>query len=122
MRAFEYGVNNRVSPATVELLICERSKGKSIRQLGRMFGRSHERARQLLAKYDRSQVTLLPESRVAAKLDTQRGGSPGFNGNPLDQSRMQIHRHIQMYFCDIKCTILMERLSAARIWDRIRPS
>ena len=70
-RTFEYGVNNRVSPATVELLIGERSKGKTLRQLGQMFGRSHERVRQLLAKNDRSQVTLLPESRVAAKLGYQ---------------------------------------------------
>ena len=32
-RTFEYGVNNGVSPATVELLIRERSKGKTLRQL-----------------------------------------------------------------------------------------
>ena len=51
-----------------ELLIRERSKGKSLRQLGQMFNISHERVRQLLAKYDRSQVTLLPERVVAAKL------------------------------------------------------
>ena len=55
----EYSVNNRVSPTTVELLIRERSKGKSLRQLGKMFGRSHERVRQLLAKHNRAQVTLL---------------------------------------------------------------
>jgi len=61
-------VNNRVSPATVELLIRERNKGKSLRQLGQMFGRSHERIRVVLAKYSPLQVTLLPESRVAAKL------------------------------------------------------
>ena len=61
------GVNKRVSPATVELLIRERSKGKSLRQLGQMFNRSHERIRQVLAKYD-LQVTLLPEKTVAAKL------------------------------------------------------
>ena len=60
--------NNRVSPATIELLIRERSKGKTLRQLGQMFGRSHERVRQVLVKHDRSQVTLLPESMVAAKL------------------------------------------------------
>ena len=59
---------NRVSPATVELLIRERSKGKSLRQLGQIFGRSHERIRQILAKYDQSRVTLLPEQMVAAKL------------------------------------------------------
>ncbi|MFC1978008.1 hypothetical protein ACFLWS_07095 [Chloroflexota bacterium] len=51
-----------------ELIIHERSKGKSLRQLGQMFNTSHESVRQLLAKYDRSQVTLLPEQRVAAKL------------------------------------------------------
>ena len=43
----EYGVNNRVSPATVALLIRERSEGRSLRQLGQMFGKSHERVRQL---------------------------------------------------------------------------
>ena len=64
----EYSVNNRVSPTTVELLIRERSKGKSLRQLGKMFGRSHERVRQLLAKHNRAHVTLLPEKTVAAKL------------------------------------------------------
>jgi len=68
-RAFQYGVNNRVSPATIELLIRERSKGKTLRQLGQLFGRSHERVRQLLAKHNRSQVTLLAESTVAAKLE-----------------------------------------------------
>jgi len=67
-RTFEYAANNRVSPATVELLIRERSKGKTLRQLGQMFGRSHERIRQILAKHDRSQVTLLAENAVAAKL------------------------------------------------------
>ena len=51
-----------------ELLIHERSNGKSLRQLGQMFGMSHERVRQLLGKYDRSQVTLLPEAKVAADL------------------------------------------------------
>ena len=66
-KTVEYTVNNRVSPATIELLIRERSRGKSLRQLGQVFGRSHERVRQVLAKYD-AQVTLLPEKRVAAKL------------------------------------------------------
>ena len=60
--------NNRVSPACIELLIRERSKGKSLRQLGHMFGRSHERIRQILAKCGPPQVTLLPEETVAAKL------------------------------------------------------
>jgi len=51
-----------------ELLIRERSKGKSLRQLGQMFGMSHESIRQLLGKYDQSKVTLLLEKRVAADL------------------------------------------------------
>jgi len=51
-----------------ELLIHERSNGKSLRQLGQMFGMSHEKVRQLLGKYDRSLVTLLPEQKVATKL------------------------------------------------------
>jgi len=63
-KTVEY-TNNRVS--TIELLIHERSKGKSLRHLGQMFNRSHERIRQVLAKYD-LQVTLLPENAVAAKL------------------------------------------------------
>ena len=71
-RTVEY-TNNRLSPATVELLIRERSKGKSLRQLGQMFGRSHERIRQVLAKYGAPQVTLLPEERVAAKLGYPTG-------------------------------------------------
>jgi len=66
-KTVEY-INNRVSPATIELLIRERSKGKSLRQLGHMFNRSGERIRQVLDKYDLPQVTLLPESRVAANL------------------------------------------------------
>jgi len=67
-KTFEYGVDNTVSTATVELLILERNKGKTLRQLGADFGRSHERIRQLLAEHDRSPVTLLPELRVAANL------------------------------------------------------
>jgi len=66
-KTVEY-INNKVSPATVELLIRERSKGNSLRQLGRMFNRSGERIRQVLAKYDLPQVTLLPETTVAANL------------------------------------------------------
>ncbi len=61
-------INNRVSPATIELLIRERNKGKTFRQLGQMSDRSHERVRRLLAKHDRSQVTLLAERAVASKL------------------------------------------------------
>ncbi len=49
-----------------ELLIHERSNGKSLRQLGQMFGMSHEKVRQLLAKDDRPQGTLLPEKKAAA--------------------------------------------------------
>jgi len=64
--------NNRVSPATIELLIRERSKGESLRQLGQMFGRSYERVRQVLAKYSTSQVMPLPENKVAAKLGYPR--------------------------------------------------
>jgi len=72
-RTFEYTViNNRVSPATIKLLIRERSKGKTLRQLGKTFGRSHERVRKLLAKYDLSQETLLPERTVAARLGYPR--------------------------------------------------
>jgi hypothetical protein len=59
---------NSVSPATIELLIHERNKGKSLRQLGQMFGISHERVRQSLAKHNPSLVTFLAESKVAIKL------------------------------------------------------
>ena len=58
----------RLPPAWIELLIHERDKGKSLRQLGQMFGKSHERIRRILAKYDWSQESLLPEARVVAKL------------------------------------------------------
>ncbi len=51
-----------------ELLIHERSNGKSLRQLGQMFGISHESVRQLLGKYEQSQVTLLTEYKVATNL------------------------------------------------------
>ena len=51
-----------------ELLIRERSKGKSLRQLGQMFGMSHESVRHLLGKYGQSKVTLLPEQKVADDL------------------------------------------------------
>jgi len=62
------GVNKRVSPATIELLMRERNRGKTLRQLGKMFGRSRERIRQVLDKYGSPQATLIPEYRVAAKL------------------------------------------------------
>jgi|GEM_PF-3094884 len=68
-KTVEYAkANNRVSPATIELLIRERSNGKSLRQLGQMSGKSHEKIRQILAKYDLPQESLLPEAKVAAKL------------------------------------------------------
>jgi len=60
--------NNKVSPATVEMLIRERNKGKSLRQLGQMFNRSGERVRKILAKYGPPQVAFLSEKRAAAKL------------------------------------------------------
>ena len=58
---------NRVSTDT-ELLISERNKGRSLRQLGKMFGISHELVRQILAKNRPVRIKLLPESRVAARL------------------------------------------------------
>jgi hypothetical protein len=57
-----------ISAATVELLIQERNKGKNLRQLGQMFGVSHEQIRQILAKHGRAQVTFLAENTVALKL------------------------------------------------------
>ena len=64
----EHAQANRISSACIELLIRERRRGKSFRQLGRIFNRSHERIRQVLAKYDLPQESLLSESSVAAKL------------------------------------------------------
>jgi hypothetical protein len=57
-----------ISAATVELLIQERNQGKNLRQLGRMFGISHEKVRQILAEHGQSQVTFLAENTVAVKL------------------------------------------------------
>jgi hypothetical protein len=65
-------VERALLPAWIELLVRERNKGKSLRQLGRMCGRSLEAVRQLLAKYDRSQESLLPEAKVVAKLGYPR--------------------------------------------------
>jgi hypothetical protein len=59
---------NRVSPATIELLIRERKRGKSLRRLGQMFGVSHEQVRQILAKHNPPLVTFLAERTVAVKL------------------------------------------------------
>jgi len=67
-KALEHTGANRASPPTEELLIREKSKGKSLRLLGRMLGRSHEGKRQVLAKYDPPQESLLTETSVAAKL------------------------------------------------------
>lgn len=60
--------NYGVSPAGIELLIRERRKGKTLRQLGAMVGRSHERVRKLLARHNALEVPLLPEHRVVAEL------------------------------------------------------
>jgi len=60
--------NNGLSPAGIELLIRERRKGKPLRQLGQMVGRSHERVRKILARHNALEIPLLPEGRVAAKL------------------------------------------------------
>jgi transcriptional regulator with XRE-family HTH domain len=57
-----------ISAATVEQLTQERSKGKNLRQLGQMFGISHEQVRQILAKHGRSRVSFLAENTVAVKL------------------------------------------------------
>jgi len=59
---------SKVSSADLELLIHERNKGRSLRQLGQMFGMSHERVRQILAKHSPSRVTFLAENTVAVKL------------------------------------------------------
>lgn len=59
---------NRLSPVDIELLVRERNKGKSLRRLGQMFGMSHERVRQILAKHSPSPVKLLPQHSVAIKL------------------------------------------------------
>ena len=60
--------NDRISSECIGLLIRERSKGKSLRQLGRIFNRSHERIRQVLTRCEMSQEPLLPEAKVAANL------------------------------------------------------
>ena len=67
-KTVEYARSKRGSLSTWELITYERNKGKSLRKLGQMFGISHERVRQILAKYSPSQVELFPESRVAARL------------------------------------------------------
>jgi hypothetical protein len=67
-KTLEYSRRIKISPATVELLAHERNKGKSLRQLGQMFGRSHEQVRRILAEHSLSRVKLLAESTVAVKL------------------------------------------------------
>jgi len=67
-KTLEHARINRISPATVELLIHERNKGKSLRRLGQMFGISHEQVRQILAKHSPTRVTFLAERTVAVKL------------------------------------------------------
>jgi hypothetical protein len=67
-KTVEHARINRVSPTTVELLIHERTSGKSLRWLGQMFGVSHEQVRQILAKHSPSRVTFLAEKTVAVKL------------------------------------------------------
>jgi hypothetical protein len=59
---------NKVLTAAIVLLIHERNEGKSLRQLGQMFGGSHEWVRQILAKHSPSRVTFLAERTVAVKL------------------------------------------------------
>jgi len=58
---------NRAS-SYIELLINERSKGKSLRQLGQMFGISHEQVRKMLAKHSSLRVELYTETTIAARL------------------------------------------------------
>jgi hypothetical protein len=58
---------SKLSSTDLELLIRERNKGKSLRQMGQMFGISHEQVRLLLAKHGPSRVTLLAENTVAVK-------------------------------------------------------
>jgi hypothetical protein len=57
------------APLDIELIIQERNRGKSLRQLGQMFGISHEQVRQILAKHGQSRVTFLAENTVAVKLE-----------------------------------------------------
>ena len=67
-KTLEHARINRISPATIELLIYERNSGKSLRQLGQMLGVSHEQVRQILARHSPTRVTFLAENTVAAKL------------------------------------------------------
>jgi hypothetical protein len=59
---------SKVSSADLELIIHERNKGRSLRQLGPMFGISYERVRQILTKHSPSRVTFLAENTIAVKL------------------------------------------------------
>jgi hypothetical protein len=67
-KTVEHTRMRKVSSADLELIIRERSKGKNLRQLGQMFGISHEQVRQILAKHGRSRVSFLAENTVAVKL------------------------------------------------------
>jgi hypothetical protein len=67
-KTVEHARVNKVSSATVELLIYKRNEGKSLRWLGQMFGVSHEWVRQILAKHNPPRVKFLAESTVAVKL------------------------------------------------------
>lgn len=60
--------NGKLSPATIELLIHERNKGKSLRDLGQDFNRSYQRIGKILSEHDMLPVSFLPESKVAAKI------------------------------------------------------
>jgi len=62
----EHARINRASP-DIELLTSERTKGKNLRQLGKMFSLSHECVRQILAKHSPSGVKFLAEHTVATK-------------------------------------------------------
>ncbi|MBA7559387.1 hypothetical protein ES708_01001 [subsurface metagenome] len=67
-KTIEYsGANHKVSPATIELLISERNKGKSLRQVGQMFGRSGERVRKLLAREEAANIAAL--LKLSARAD-----------------------------------------------------
>jgi hypothetical protein len=68
-RTVEEARMTKVASADIELLIHERNKGRSLRQLGQMCCVSHEHVRQILAKHSPSRVELFPESRVAAKVE-----------------------------------------------------
>jgi hypothetical protein len=67
-KTVEHAKVNKVSTAAIGLLIHERNKGESLRQLGQMFDISQKRVRQILVKHNPSLVTFLAERTVAVKL------------------------------------------------------